>query len=165
LLGLTALAAVTIGAIAVLADAARTTGADGAGAVDELAATSIILGSGITATCLILPLLFGIDDRNDPRQYAPFGLSPNRVAAGLAAATLISAPAIALTAIAIAHIAAWAPYADAVWFAAISAPLSVATGLLAIRVTTSLSTLLIASRHARDIAALTGLGALVLLAP
>lgn len=164
LLGLAALAAATVAAIVILTGAATTASAEPDGH-EQLATTTILLGSAITALCLTVPLLFGIDDRNDPRQYAPFGLSPNRVAAGLATATLISAPAIALTAIAIAHIAAWAPYADAVWFAAISAPLSVATGLLAIRVTTSLSTLLIASRHARDIAALTGLGALVLLAP
>lgn len=163
LLWLAALTLGTITAVRILTDAATTQTIDGA--PPALATTAMLLGSTLTLLCLVVPLVLGADDRNDPRQYATLGLTPNRVATGLAAATLASPTGLALTIIATAHAIAWGSHPDAVGFAIASIPLIVATGLLAIRVTTSLSALLLASRQARDIAALTTFASLVIIAP
>lgn len=165
LIAAAALSVGTILAITILGNAATDPADPAHAGPPALATTAILVGSTITALCLLLPAIFGADDRNDPRQYATLGLPPNRVALGLGIATLATLPALALAAVAIAHIAAWSTRPETLWFATASAPLIVATGLLTVRVATSLATLLLASRKARDAAGLAALASLALLAP
>src|SRR5690606_7123807 len=161
LIGL-ALAALTLGALTVVAIIILTNSAHDATA---LANSTVLVGSAVTALCFVVPLVLGADDRFDPRHFAPLGLRAGRAAWGLAAASVATIPAVALTVLAIAHAVVWANHPAAVGFAIVTAPLIVATGLLAIRVATSLATLLLSERRVRDVAALVAFAALALAAP
>lgn len=130
--------------------------------VDAEIARSIVVVAGalIVLGFLFVPLVFGADDTIDPRKFTLFGIRPNRLALGLAAAAFVGVPALAMTVVAIAQIVTWNRNATAVLFAIVSAIVVVVTCVLSARVMTSMATLLLATRRAREA---TGLVALLVL--
>lgn len=126
---------------------------------------TVIGGSVLTAGFLLVPLAFGVDDTLDPRRFALFGIPNSRLAVGLAVTALIGVPALALTVIALATLVTWSRDAGAFLVALLSVPLIVGSCVLGARVTTSVAAFLLATRRARELTAILGVLALVLLSP
>ena len=132
----------------------------------ELARSAeVVFGALVVIVFTVLPLFLGIDDTLDPRRFALFGMSNNRLSVGLALASLISVPAVVITVIALALIVTWSRTPLSIALAIASAVLIVVTCLLSARVTTSVAAFLLATRRARDVSGLIGLVVLVCLAP
>ncbi|MES2095100.1 MAG: ABC transporter permease [Actinomycetota bacterium] len=135
--------------------------------VEPMLAGSITVpvGSVIVIGFLLVPLAFGVDNTLDPRAFSIYGLSTNRLAAGLALTGLIGLPALGIIAIALAQAVAWSRDPLSLGLAVISATLIVSTCVLGARVSGSLASLLLSTRRARDITTLLMLVLLVSLAP
>jgi ABC-2 type transport system permease protein len=132
----------------------------------ELARSAeVVFGSLIVVIFTVLPLVLGIDDTLDPRRFALFGISTNRLSFGIALASLVSVPAVVITVIAFALVVTWSRTPLAIALAVVSAVLIVITCLLSTRVATSVASFLLSTRRARDASGLVGLIALVCLAP
>ncbi|WP_210509179.1 hypothetical protein [Naasia sp. SYSU D00057] len=126
---------------------------------------AVIVGSLITLGFLVVPLAFGVDDTLDPRKFSLFGLPTRRLASWLALAALVSIPALALTLVSLSTIVTWSRDLGTFVLGLLSAPLTLATCVLGARVTTSVAAFLLATRRARELTAVIGILALVLISP
>lgn len=123
------------------------------------------LGSVLVLGFLVVPLAFGVDDTIDPRNFALFGISSSRLAAGLAAAALVGVPSLVVAVIAVAQVATWSRGALPTVLAIIGAIVIVGTCVLGARVATSIAAFLLAGRRARETTGFIALVAIVLLSP
>ncbi|HEY8591206.1 MAG TPA: hypothetical protein VIL55_16785 [Naasia sp.] len=126
---------------------------------------TVIGGSAITAGFLLVPLAFGVDDTLDPRRFALYGIPNSRLAVGLAVTALVGVPALALTVLALATLVTWSRDPGTFLLALLSVPLVVGICVLGARVTTSVAAFLLATRRARELTAILGVLALVLISP
>jgi ABC-2 type transport system permease protein len=125
----------------------------------------VVFGALIVLVFTVLPLVLGIDDTLDPRRFALYGLSNNRLTLGLGIAALISVPAVVITIIAVSLVVTWSRTPLAVGLAIASAVLIVLTCILSARVTTSIAAVTLSTRRSRDITGLIGVLVVVCLAP
>jgi ABC-2 type transport system permease protein len=132
----------------------------------ELArSATVVFGSVIVVIFTILPLVLGIDDTLDPRRFALYGLSTNRLTLGLAVGALVSVPAVVIAIIAVTLVFTWSRSAGASGLAIVSAVLIIATCVLSARVTTSVASFMLSTRRSRDLTGLVGIVLLVCLGP
>ncbi|MFP3464888.1 hypothetical protein [Leifsonia sp. SIMBA_070] len=136
--------------------------------VDDSAATHsvvVVIGSVVVAGFALLPLLFGVDDTLDPREFALFGIPNRTLATGLLLAGLIGIPALVLIICSAATVVTWSQNAGTVLLALISAAVVVLTCVLVSRVATAIAHTLLATRRSREAGGVIGILLLVLIAP
>ena len=125
----------------------------------------VIVGSVLVLGFALVPLAFGVDDTLDPRRFALFGIDNTRLAGYLLIAALISVPSFVIAVIGIASIFTWTRDAGSTFFAVLGGLLAIAICVVVARVTTSVAAFLLATRRARELTALVGILAFVLLSP
>ncbi|GAA4179200.1 hypothetical protein GCM10022287_31130 [Gryllotalpicola koreensis] len=125
----------------------------------------IVAGTVVTTGFLLLPLVFGVDDTLDPRKFALFGITKNRLAVGLAAGSILSVPAIVLAVCVLATVVTWSHGFWLVLLALVSALIAIATGVLAGRVATAVAGFLLDTRRARELTGVVGVLLVVLISP
>jgi ABC-2 type transport system permease protein len=123
-----------------------------------------VFGAILVVGFVVVPLVFGVDDVLDPRNFSLYGIPTSRLATALAISALVGIPPIALTLIGLAQIVTWSRNPLAVVLAIIGLPVIVATCLLCARVSTSVASFVLSSRRSRDSAGLLGFVALVVFA-
>jgi ABC-2 type transport system permease protein len=132
----------------------------------ELArSATVVFGSLIVVIFTVLPLLLGIDDTLDPRRFALYGITTNRLTLGLLLGALVSIPSLVIAIIAVTLVFTWSRSPGASGLAIASAVLIVATCVLSARVTTSVAAVLLSTRRSRDVTGLAGVVLLVCLGP
>ncbi|CAN5268630.1 hypothetical protein BH11ACT2_BH11ACT2_09500 [soil metagenome] len=132
----------------------------------ELArSATVVFGAAIVIIFTVLPLVLGIDDTLDPRRFALYGMSTNRLTLGLALGALLSVPALVIAVIAVSLIFTWSRSPGAAGLAVVSAVLILATCVLSARVTTSVASFMLSTRRSRDLTGLIGIVLLVCLGP
>jgi ABC-2 type transport system permease protein len=119
-----------------------------------------VFGAIVVFGFVIVPLVFGVDDVLDPRNFTLFGIPTSRLSTSLLVSALISIPALAMTLISLAQIVTWSRTPLSVILAVLAVPIIVATCLLSSRVSTSVAAFLLSSRRSRDSAGLLGFVAL-----
>ncbi|WP_022881268.1 hypothetical protein [Gryllotalpicola ginsengisoli] len=125
----------------------------------------IVAGTAVTTGFLLLPLVFGVDDTLDPRRFAPFGIPTDRLAAGLAAASVVSVPAAVTAVCSLATVITWSRGFWLAVLALICAALGFATCVLAARVATAVAGFVLDTRRARDLTGVIGVLLVVLISP
>lgn len=126
---------------------------------------TVAAGTAILALFIIVPLVFGVDDPLDPRQFSVFGMKPGRLAVGLGVASLVGIPAIVMTVVGLAQVVAWSAHPGASAVAVLCVPLIVATCVLCARITGSLASLFLATRRERETSGLIVLLGFVVASP
>jgi ABC-2 type transport system permease protein len=137
-------------------------------AVDDVTATHsvvVVVGSVVVAGGALLPLLCGVDDTLDPREFSLFGIPNRTLATGLLLAGLIGIPSIVLAVCSAATVVTWSQNAGTVLLALVSAAVVVLTCVLASRVTTAIAHSLLSTRRSREAGGVIGILLLVLVAP
>jgi hypothetical protein len=126
----------------------------------------VVVGGGVVMLgFLMLPLLFGVDDTLDPRAFSLFGMPTDRLAAGLAIATLIGIPSLVITVCSLATIVTWSRGVLPTLVAVLCAVIAALTCTLGARVTTSIAAFLLATRRAREVGGVVGILLLVIVSP
>ncbi|WP_431220830.1 hypothetical protein [Leifsonia xyli] len=136
--------------------------------VDDVAATHsvvVVIGSVVVAGFALLPLLFGVDDTLDPREFSLFGIPNRALATGLLLAGLIGIPSLVLIVCSAATVVTWSQNAGTVLVALVSAAVVVLTCVLASRVTTAVAHSMLSTRRSREAGGVVGILLLVLVAP
>jgi ABC-2 type transport system permease protein len=128
--------------------------------VDGAARGVEVFGAFIILGFVLVPLIFGVDDVLDPRNFSLFGIPTSRLATSLLVGALISIPALAMTLISLAQVVTWARTPLSVILAIVGVPVIVATCLLCSRVSITVATFVLSSRRSRDSAGLLGFVAL-----
>jgi ABC-2 type transport system permease protein len=119
-----------------------------------------VFGALVVLGFVVVPLVFGVDDVLDPRNFTLFGIPTGRLSTSLLISALISVPALAMTLITLAQIVTWTRTPLSVILALLAVPVIVGTCLLCSRVSTSVAAFLLSSRRSRDSAGLIGFVAL-----
>lgn len=125
----------------------------------------IVAGSVVVLGFLLVPLVFGVDDRMDPRKFALLGIPNRRLSLGLAASALLGVPAIALTLVLLGTVVTWSRGFGVTVLAIVAGALLLATCTLASRVSTSIAAFLLATRRSREFTGLIGILLLVMISP
>jgi ABC-2 type transport system permease protein len=136
--------------------------------VSDLSATHsviVVIGAVVVAGFALLPLLFGVDDTLDPREFALFGLPSRTLATGLLLAGLIGVPSLVLIVCSAATVVTWSQNPGTVLLALVSAAVVVLTCVLVSRVTTAIAHSLLNTRRSREAGGVIGILLLVLIAP
>ncbi|MGO4594305.1 hypothetical protein AB4Z18_10850 [Leifsonia sp. 2TAF2] len=136
--------------------------------VSDVAATHsviVVIGSVVVAGFALLPLLFGVDDTLDPKEFSLFGIPDRVLATGLLLAGLIGVPSFVLIVCAGATVVTWSQNAGTALVALISAAVVVLTCVLASRVTTAIAHSMLSTRRSREAGGVIGILLLVLIAP
>lgn len=136
--------------------------------VDDVAATHtvvVVIGSVVVAGFALLPLLFGVDDTLDPREFSLFGIPNRTLAIGLLLAGLIGVPSLVLVVCTAATVITWSQNPGTVLVALISGAVVVLTCVLASRVTTAIAHAALSTRRSREAGGVIGILLLVLIAP
>lgn len=133
--------------------------------VDLARNVTVVFGALVVVVFTVLPLLLGIDDTLDPRRFSLYGMSTNRLTAGLVLGALVSVPSLVITIIAFSLVFTWSRSPAASGLAIAAAILIVVTCVLSARVTTSVAAFMLSTRRSRDLAGLVGIVLLVCLAP
>jgi ABC-2 type transport system permease protein len=123
-----------------------------------------VFGAILIFGFVVVPLVFGVDDVLDPRNFSLFGIATSRLATALLVSALISIPALAMTLISLAQIVTWARTPLSVILSVIAVPVIVGTCLLCSRVSIAVAAFLLSSRRSRDSAGLLGFIALAVFA-
>ncbi|GAA2223356.1 hypothetical protein N1031_01135 [Herbiconiux moechotypicola] len=132
----------------------------------DTARTAVVLGGSVVLLgFFVVPLLFPVSDRMDPRAFSLFGFTPETVARGLLAASFLSVPAIAVTIVGLATVVTWSATVGTALLAVVGAAIGVVTCVLAGRVSLSISAFALATRRAREAGVVVGVLALVVLVP
>ena len=121
-------------------------------AVDDTASTHsvvVVIGSVVVAGFALLPLLFGVDDTLDPREFSLFGIPNRTLAIGLLLAGLLGIPSFVLIVCSAATVITWSQNPGTVLVALISAVVVVLTCVLASRVTTAIAHAMLSTRRSR----------------
>ncbi|MFB2556689.1 hypothetical protein [Herbiconiux liangxiaofengii] len=132
---------------------------------DTARTTVVIGGSLVTAGFWFVPLIFGMRDRFDPRSFALFGLSDGRLALGLLVAAFLGVPALVVSIVSLASIVTWSQSPGSTLLAVVSAVVGAVTCVLGARIAVSLGSFAFSSRRARDIGAVVGVLAVLVLVP
>ena len=125
----------------------------------------VVIGSVVVAAFALLPLLFGVDDTLDPREFALFGIPNRSLATGLLLAGLIGVPSLVLIVCSAATVITWSQNPGTVLLAVVSAAVAVLTCVLASRVTTAIAHAFLATRRPREAGSVIGILVLVVIAP
>ena len=133
--------------------------------VDVARSASVVLGALITVIFTVLPLALGVDDTLDPRKFGLFGIRTTKLSFVLAVGALVSVPAVVITAIALGQLVTWSRDGLAEFLAILGMVLIIVTCILSARISTSLAAFLLATRRARDLAAVFGIIAFVAISP
>ncbi|WGW10799.1 transporter [Saxibacter everestensis] len=133
----------------------------------DLASVAVVLlGSLAVLGWGLVPLfLFGVDETLDPLRFQTFAISRREMTLGLLAAGLISVPAVITGLLALTTAVTWAYSVPAVIISLVAALVAVLTCVTLSRVTTTAASTLLASRKTRDVTAVVGLAAVVLIGP
>jgi ABC-2 type transport system permease protein len=127
----------------------------------EAAARGVeVFGAVLVLGFIIVPLVFGVDDVLDPRNFSLYGIPTSKLATSLLVSALLGIPALAMTLISLAQIVTWSRNPLSVILAIVAVPLIVATCLLCSRVSITVAAFILASRRSRDSAGLLGFIAL-----
>ncbi len=119
-----------------------------------------VFGSVLVIGFIVVPLVFGIDDVLDPRNFSLYGIPTTKLANALLISALVGIPTVAMTLISLAQIVTWARTPLSVVLAIVAVPVIVGTCLLCSRVSTALAAFALSTRHSRDSAGLLGFIAL-----
>jgi ABC-2 type transport system permease protein len=133
--------------------------------VDVVRDGLVIAGAIVLAGFVVVPLFFGSDDSMDPRRFALFGTEERPLALGLAVTSLIGVPALVTAIVMVGWFVTWTRDPLSTILGLLSAVIALATCMLAARVSTTLAALLLATRRAREVSAIIGIVALVLVSP
>ncbi|WP_431198181.1 hypothetical protein [Leifsonia xyli] len=137
-------------------------------AVADTAATHsvvVVIGSVVVAGFALLPLLFGVDDTLDPREFSLFGIPNRTLATGLLLAGLLGIPSLVLIVCSAATVVTWSQNPGTVLIALVAAVVVVLTCVLASRVTTAIAHAMLSTRRSREAGGVIGILLLVLVAP
>lgn len=128
---------------------------------------SIVLIGGAAAVVgfIVLPVLFGSDDRMDPRRFALFGISNGRLAASLAVVAVVGIPSLIVAVCSIATIVTWSRNPGSTIVAIMCAGVAVATCAMIARVMTSVAALLFTSGRARGVGSVVAVLIIVAVVP
>jgi ABC-2 type transport system permease protein len=119
-----------------------------------------VFGAVLILGFVIVPLVFGVDDVLDPRNFSLYGIPTSKLATALLVSALLGIPALVMTLISIAQVVTWSRNPLSVLLAIIAVPVIVATCLLCSRVSITVAAFLLSSRRSRDSAGLLGFVAL-----
>jgi ABC-2 type transport system permease protein len=116
----------------------------------ELVRSIVVIG-GATAVVgfIVLPVLFGADDRMDPRRFALFGISNGRLAASLSVVAVVSIPSLIVAVCSVATIVTWSHNPGSTVVAILCAAVAIATCAMIARVMSSVAALIFRSGRAR----------------
>jgi ABC-2 type transport system permease protein len=130
------------------------------------ARTTVVLGGSLVVLAyLVLPLLTGATDALDPRRFALLGVPASSLAKGLALAAALSVPFLLTVIVAAFTIPVWSQTPGTALLAVLAAVIGLASCLLAARITSLLAALGLATRRAKDTAALLTVLVLLLASP
>jgi ABC-2 type transport system permease protein len=134
-----------------------------AAARDILVVAGTILTVGWTAIPMLLP---GMDDSLEITRFASFGVRAKRLVPGLLVSALLSVPALFTVAVCLAPAVVWAGAGRGPLVVALLAGvLAVVTCLLLARLSTQVSAWLLGSRRSKEMSAVLGVFAAVLVIP
>ncbi len=125
----------------------------------------VIGGSFVVAGFLLIPVIFSVPDRMDPRAFSLFGVSDGRIAGGLAVAALISVPSLVVIAVSLSTIVTWSRSPGLTFLAVVSAVIGAATCVLSARLSLSIAAFVFDTRRSREIGAVVGVLALFVVVP
>ncbi|WP_440711440.1 hypothetical protein [Herbiconiux sp. YIM B11900] len=132
----------------------------------ETARNAVVIGGSlVVAGFFFIPLVFSVRDRMDPRSFALLGVPEGRIAFGLLAAAFLSVPALFVTVLSLATIATWSVSPGSALLAVLSAVLGAVTCVLGARLTVSLAAFAFATKRAREVGAVVGVLAIVVIVP
>lgn len=132
----------------------------------QFAGTIVVaLGSVLVLGFIAVPLVFGVDDTIDPRNFALFGMPSGKLAAGLAVAALIGVPSLVVAVIAVAQVVTWSRGPLPTVLAIVGGVVILGTCVLSARVSTSIAAFVLSGRRARETTGFVALLAIVLLLP
>jgi ABC-2 type transport system permease protein len=127
----------------------------------EAAARGVeVFGAVLVLGFVIVPLVFGVDDVLDPRNFSLYGIPTSKLSSALLVSALLGIPAVAMTLISLAQVVTWSRNPLSVVLAIAAMPVIVATCLLCSRVSITVAAFLLSSRRSRDSAGLLGFIAL-----
>ncbi|TFD50544.1 hypothetical protein E3T55_09000 [Cryobacterium frigoriphilum] len=122
-------------------------------------------GALVVLGFFVMPLLVGIDDTMDPRNFALFGVPTRSLAGGLLVSSFLGVPAIVLGLALLATVITWSRGIPETLLALIAAGALFVTCMLATRVSTSLASLLLSTRRSREFTGAAGVLVLIICAP
>ena len=132
----------------------------------DLARTIVVIsGSVVVAAFWLVPVVFGVTDRLDPRSFALFGVTDGRLAIGLVAAAFLGVPALVVTIVGLATAITWSQSPGSTLLAVVSGLVGAVTCVLGARISVSLGSFAFTSRRAREVGAVVGVLAVVVLVP
>jgi ABC-2 type transport system permease protein len=126
---------------------------------------SPVAGALVVLGFFLAPLLVGIDDSMDPRNFALLGVPPRSLAWGLLVSSGLGVPAVVLLLVLLATVVTWSRGLLETVLALISAAILFATCLLANRVGTAVAAFLLSSRRPREFSGVLGVFGLIIFAP
>ena len=135
--------------------------------VDDVALlrdASTVAGALIALGFLVVPLLVGINDTMDPRNFALLGLPTRSLAGGLLVSSFLGFPALVLGLALLGTVVAWSRGPLETMLALFSAAVLFITCLLATRVGTAIASFLLATRRSRDFSGVAGVFAVIIFA-
>jgi ABC-2 type transport system permease protein len=132
----------------------------------EDARTAVVLGGSLLVLAFIVgPPVSSVPDGLDPRRFALFGIPAATLARGLAIAGAVSAPIVLALIVAAFTVPVWSENAATTLLAILAALIAMASIVLASRVTSLIAAIGLATRRARETAALITVLLLVLASP
>ena len=127
--------------------------------------TVVIGGSILTAGFFFAPLAFSLRDGMDPRSFALTGLTGDRIALALMVTAFVSLPSLLVLVASLATAVTWSHSAGLVLLAIVSALVAAAICVVGSRLAVSISAFAFATRRARELGAVVGVFALIILVP
>ncbi|MFC5928730.1 hypothetical protein D6T64_10705 [Cryobacterium melibiosiphilum] len=124
-----------------------------------------VAGAVVLLGFFLVPLLVGIDDTMDPRNFALLGMPTRTIAGGLLVSSFVGVPALVLGLALLASVVTWSRGVLVTLFALVAAALLFVTCMLATRVSTSLAAFLLSTRRSREFSGATGVLVLLIGAP
>jgi ABC-2 type transport system permease protein len=125
----------------------------------------VIGGALLVAVFLFGPLIVPVADSMDPRAFAIHGVPTDAIARGLLLAALISVPSIAVLVVSLSTVVTWSQSPGSTVLAVVAALVAALTCVLGGRIATSVSAFALATRRAREVGAVIGVLALVVMVP
>ncbi|TAJ49803.1 MAG: hypothetical protein EPO52_02325 [Herbiconiux sp.] len=125
----------------------------------------VISGSFVTAGFLLVPVIFSVPDRMDPRAFALYGVSDGRIASGLAVTAIFSVPSLVIIAVSLSTVVTWSRSPGIAFIAVVAAVLGAVTCVLGARLSLSIAAFVFDTRRAREIGAVVGVLALFAVVP